>query len=99
MLQVITTSRIVQVFIIFLGGGTFFLILSFLIIRKSKNRLNLTICGFFIFIFLGGLFNAIYVLLTTHTNEATVVKLHIFGKSQCHQEQIGLLQELLEMGQ
>lgn len=77
MLQAITFSRIIQVFIIFLGGGTFFLIQSFLIIRKRKNRLNLTICGFFIFIFLGGLFNAIYALLTTHTDEATVVNLHI----------------------
>ena len=77
MLQAITLSRIIQVFIIFLGGGSFFLLLSFLILRKNKNRLNLTICGFFIFIFLGGLFNAIYVLLTTQVDESMVVRLHI----------------------
>lgn len=77
MFQAITFSRIVQVFIIFLGGGTFFLILAFLTIRKDKNQLNLTISGFFIFIFLGGLFNAIYTLLTTHTDEVIVCTLHI----------------------
>jgi hypothetical protein len=76
-LQAITLSRIIQVFIIFLGGGTFFLILSFLILRKNKKRINLTICGFFVFIFLGGLFNAIYALLTTHVDESIVVTLHI----------------------
>jgi hypothetical protein len=77
MFQVIPISRVIQVFIIFLGGGTFFLVLSFLILRKNKHRLNFTICGFFVFIFLGGLFNAIYALLTTHVDEATVVALHI----------------------
>ena len=77
MFQTIPVSRVVQVFIIFLGGGIFFLILAFLIIRKNKNRLNYTISGFFIFIFLGGVFNAIYALLTTHVDEGTVVTLHI----------------------
>lgn len=77
MYQAIPLSRIVQVFIIFLGGGTFFLVLSFLILRKNNHRLNFTICGFFIFIFLGGLVNAIYVLLTTHVDESIVVALHI----------------------
>lgn len=77
MLQAIPFSRVIQVFIIFLGGGTFFLILSFLILRKNKLRLNYTMCGFFIFIFLGGLFNAIYALLTTHVDESIVVALHI----------------------
>lgn len=77
MLQAIPFSRVIQVFIIFLGGGTFFLILSFLILRKNKLRLNYTMCGFFIFIFLGGLFNAIYVLLTTHVDESIVIALHI----------------------
>jgi len=77
MFQTIPVSRVVQVFIIFLGGGIFFLILAFLIIRKNKNRLNYTISGFFIFIFLGGVFNAIYALLTSHVDEGTVVTLHI----------------------
>ncbi|MFX1337298.1 MAG: hypothetical protein ACFFDK_01670 [Promethearchaeota archaeon] len=77
MFQPIPFSRIIQVFIIFLGGGIFFLVLSFLILRKNKHRLNLTICGFFIFIFLGGLFNAIYVILTTQVDESVVVALHI----------------------
>lgn len=77
MFQTIPVSRVVQVFIIFLGGGIFFLILAFLIIRKNKNRLNYTISGFFIFIFLGGVFNAIYALLTTHVDEGIVVTLHI----------------------
>jgi len=77
MFQAIPFSRVIQVFIIFLGGGTFFLILSFLILRKNKHRLNYTLCGFFIFIFLGGLFNAIYALLTTHVDESIVVTLHI----------------------
>lgn len=77
MFQAITPSRIIQVFIIFLGGGIFFLILAFLILKKGKNRTNITINGFFLFIFLGGLFNAIYALLTTHSDEITVVTLHI----------------------
>jgi hypothetical protein len=75
--QAITFSRIIQVFIIFLGGGVFFLVLSLLVVRKNKNRLNYTLSGFFIFIFLGGLLNAIYALLTTHTEESTVSRLHI----------------------
>jgi len=77
MFQAMPFSRVVQVFIIFLGGGTFFLILSFLVLRKNHHRLNFTMCGFFVFIFLGGLFNAIYALLTTHVDESTVVALHI----------------------
>ena len=77
MYQAIPLSRIIQVFIIFLGGGIFFLILSFLILRKNTHRLNFSICGFFIFIFLGGLFNVIYTLLTTHVDENVVVGLHI----------------------
>ncbi len=77
MLQTIPFSRVIQVFIIFLGGGTFFLVLSFLVLRKNKHRLNFTICGFFVLIFLGGLCNAIYALLTTHVDESIVVALHI----------------------
>ena len=77
MFQAIPLSRIIQVFIIFLGGGIFFLILAFLILRKGKNRTNTTFSGFFIFIFLGGLLNAIYALLTTYADEKTVVTLHI----------------------
>lgn len=77
MYQAIPFSRVIQVFVIFLGGGTFFLVLSFLILRKNNHRLNFTLCGFFIFIFLGGLFNVIYALLTTHVEESIVVALHI----------------------
>lgn len=77
MFQTITTSRIIQVFIIFLGGGIFFLILAYLILKKGKNRSNITISGFFFFIFLGGLLNAIYALLTTYADEKTVVTLHV----------------------
>ena len=77
MFQAITPSRIIQVFIIFLGGGIFFLLLAILILRKGNSRSNITITGFFIFIFLGGLLNGIYALLTTHFDENTVVTLHI----------------------
>lgn len=77
MFQAITLSRIIQVFIIFLGGGIFFLILAYLILKKGKDRSNITISAFFIFIFLGGLLNAIYALLTTQSDENTVVTLHI----------------------
>lgn len=77
MFQAIALSRIIQVFIIFLGGGVFFLILAILILKKGKYRQNITFSGFFIFIFLGGVFNAIYALLTTYSDERTVVTLHI----------------------
>lgn len=77
MFQAIALSRIIQVFIIFLGGGIFFLILAYLILKKGKNRSNITISAFFIFIFLGGLLNASYALLTTHSDEKIVVTLHI----------------------
>jgi len=77
MLQAISTSRMIQVFIIFLGGGIFFLVLAIMVLRKRRNRLNITFSGFFIFIFLGGLVNAIYAFLTIYTDEKTVVTLHI----------------------
>lgn len=77
MFQAITPSRILQIFIIFLGGGIFFLILAILILRKGKNRANITISGFFIFVFIGVLLNAIYALLPTHSEENIVVSLHI----------------------
>ena len=50
--------------------------ISILILKRQRNNLSYALSCFFIFIFLGGLFNAIYVLLTTQVNEPTVCFLH-----------------------
>ncbi|TFF83692.1 MAG: hypothetical protein EU552_02925 [Promethearchaeota archaeon] len=76
MLQVITFSRIIQVFILFFGGGIFFLIIAMLILKRQRNSMTHSLSLFFIFIFIGGLFNAIYVILTPHVSEPTVCSLH-----------------------
>ncbi len=76
MLQVITFSRFIQVFIVFLGGGIFFLFFAFLILRRGRKNINIVFSGFFICIFIGGVLNIIYAFLTTIADETIVVTLH-----------------------
>ena len=56
-------SRIIQVFILQLGIGIIFLIIAFLVLNRDRKRLNFILSGFFIFVFLGVLFNVIYALI------------------------------------
>lgn len=76
MFQAITFSRIVQVYVVFLVGGIFFLYLAFKILRRGKKNINLVISAFFISNFLGAIFNVIYASITTISDEPTVVALH-----------------------
>ncbi|MFX0073555.1 MAG: hypothetical protein ACFFAO_20960 [Candidatus Hermodarchaeota archaeon] len=64
MYQTIPLFRILQVFVLQLGMGIFFLILGILILRRKKGRINVIFSGFFISTFIGVLLNVIYATLT-----------------------------------
>jgi len=55
--------RILQVFVIQLFLGIFMLYIGYLILKRDTKRLNIILSGFFLFVFLGVLFNVIYAFL------------------------------------
>jgi len=55
--------RILQVFVIQLFLGIFFLYIAYLILKRDKKRLNVILSAMFIFVFIGVLFNVIYAFL------------------------------------
>ncbi len=62
--QTFTLSRILQVYVLQLGMGMYFLILAILVLKRNTKRLNLIFAGFFIFTFIGALLNVIYAPIT-----------------------------------
>ena len=73
----IPLSRVIQVFVVFMGAGIVFLIVALLILRRGRNNLNYIFSGFFLCIFAGAVVNVVYVLLTTYVDEIIVVRLHL----------------------
>lgn len=71
-------SRIIQVFILQLGMGILFLIIAGLVIKRDRKRLNLILSGFFIFVFLGVLFNVIYALIPDITIATILSHITVF---------------------
>ncbi len=55
--------RILQVFVIQLFLGIFFLYIASLILKRDKKRLNVILSSMFIFVFIGVIFNVIYAFL------------------------------------
>ncbi|TFF93898.1 MAG: hypothetical protein EU544_05235 [Promethearchaeota archaeon] len=75
MLNQLTVSRIIQVYLVQGVVGIFFLYLAYLILRRDKKRLNVIFSGFYITGALAVILNFIYAPLT---NETIVLWLNFF---------------------
>ncbi|MFX0069578.1 MAG: hypothetical protein ACFFAO_00595 [Candidatus Hermodarchaeota archaeon] len=62
--QIFTLSRILQVYVLQLGMGLFYLIIAYFVLKRSRKRLNQIFSSYFIITFIGILVNVIYAPIT-----------------------------------
>lgn len=71
-------TRIIKIYVLQLGiGGIFFLFIAFLILRRSRKKLNLIFSMFFISVALGIIMNVIYASISIEPLTDVVRFLHI----------------------
>ena len=68
--------RIIQIFVVQLGLGLFFLYLGVKILRRDTKKFNLLVFIFYLFIFISTIINIIYVNLEQVKYQQTVKVLH-----------------------
>ncbi len=80
MLLELSTFRFVQIFVVQLGLGLFFLYLGVKIIKRDKKKLNVLIFMFYLFIFISMLLNVIYATMSSMSDdyETAVNYLHFW---------------------
>jgi len=59
----INLARVLQVFIEQFGMGLFYLYMAILLLKRSRDRLNILMSGFFLNVFIGTVVNVIYVFI------------------------------------
>ena len=67
--------RVIQIYVVQLGMGIFYLLISILVLKRDTKRLNIIFSIFFMSVFIGAVLNVIYAQLNSNP---TVLILHFF---------------------